>query len=536
MCGIFCLLNDQNTENFNLLTHRGPDNSTLLEVDGVIFGFHRLAILDTSTKGNQPFVEDDIVLICNGEIFNYKKLIKDFSLECSSESDCEVIVHLYRKFGIKKTLELLDGEFAFVLLDRITGELWVARDPFGVRPAFLGYNIEKDNLDKLIRFGISSEMKALSSFNECDQIPGGTFSCIDIKTMEFKSSSFFNLANPSEYTFPNQISKSVLMKYIHKYLFRAVEKRMMSDVPIGSFLSGGLDSSIITSMAYSLNKNLQCFTIGLKGSVDVEYAKKLAEYIKIPSSQHHIVEFDLEEGFDAIQEVIYHTETFDVTTIRASVPQYLLAKYIRQNTNVRVLLSGEGADELFAGYIYSKSAPSAEALRRDTKRLLSELMYFDNLRTDRTTASAGLEVRAPFLDKYLTQVMMHVDPEINMCADKIEKSILREAVQFKRLIPTSILTRGKQAFSDAVSSREQSWYMSVVSVIENLITDEEFEAQRTEYSSPRPLTKEALYYRKIFESYFPNRDHTIPHYWMPKWQPENVKDPSATILSVYTED
>ena len=250
---------------------------------------------------------------------------------------------------------------------------------------------------------------------------------------------------------------------------------------------------------------------------------------------HHIIEFSIEEGMDAIRDVIYHLESYDITTIRASVPQYLMAKYISTKTDIKVLYSGEGSDEIFAGYQYSKSAPSAEALYEDGKRLISELYLYDNLRTDRTTAAWGLEVRIPFLDKKFLSYAMSINPEYKVCnADIIEKNIIRET--FQGYLPQQILYRRKEAFSDAVSSKEISWYKSLATIIGGIITDDQLESAKVQYTHNTPMTKEALYYRNIFSEFYPGRDFLIPHYWMPKWQEPGLNDPSATVLQCHKVD
>jgi asparagine synthase (glutamine-hydrolysing) len=313
----------------------------------------------------------------------------------------------------------------------------------------------------------------------------------------------------------------------------------MSDRPIGCLLSGGLDSSLVTSIVSRHLPNLHCFSIGLnESSVDIIAAKKVANFLKIPIENHHIVNFTIEEGLSAIRDVIYHLESYDITTIRASTPQYLLAKYIRTNTDIKVLYSGEGSDELFAGYQYSKSAPSDKDLHFDTIRLLSELYLYDNLRTDRTTAAWGLEVRVPFLDKKFTQYVLELDPKLKRSSMEVmEKMLLRNSFKEGNYLPDEILYRPKEAFSDAVSSKEVSWYKSLNVYINQAVSDEQLGDASIKYPYNTPQTKEALYYRDIFSELYPikNIDQVIPHYWLPKWQ-GNVQDPSATVLKCHQGD
>lgn len=530
MCGILCLVNETNFQDFKNLKHRGPDDTQIKVCDDIFFGFHRLSIIG---HDSQPFEDERHILICNGEIFNYKDLIDNFELPVETESDCEVILHLVKKFKLDDVLEMLDGEFSFILYDKYTRKIIAARDPLGVRPLFIGYDIVNDDLNCLSKIGFASEAKGLSLFANVEQIPSGSYCILNTQTMNITLLKYFNMEVFKTFVFPHEIHIDIYKKYIHRYLSNAVKKRMMSDVPIGSFLSGGLDSSLIVSLAYKQNPNLHCFTIGLEDSVDVLASKEVIEYIGMPKDQHHIVNFTIEEGISAIRDVIHSLETYDVTTIRASVPQYLLSKYIRENTNIRVLLSGEGADELFSGYIYSRCAPSPIELRKDCVSLLTELTYFDNLRTDRTTAAWGLEVRAPFLDKYLVRLILNGDPILNSCYDKQEKLLLRESFRSSKLLPTDILYRPKEAFSDAVSSQKQSWYMSIVSHIEETIPDDQFNMSVFDYSVNIPKSKEALFYRRIFSELYPNRDNIIPRYWMPRWQDPNLTDPSATVLPFY---
>lgn len=507
-----------------VLKHRGPD---ALEVhhsdDGSLCVFNRLAIIDNRHISTQPFFVDDTISLCNGEIYNWKDLIKEYNLKPKTTSDCEVIPLLYEKFDgvIQKVVQALDGEFAFILYDRELKRVHCARDPFGVRPLF--YNYENSHLS------ISSEAKSFPNKVMQHVEPG---ECVTI----YLHNKPYPLSLRQRYFRLPSLNKSRLTRLdvtninlnLIKKLEDAVRKRIRySDRPIGCFLSGGLDSSIVTALAYKYNKEIECFSIGLEGSRDVEAAKKVAQHLGI---KHHIVSFTVDEGFAALNDVIRHLETYDTTTIRASIPQYLLCKYIKEKTDVRVLLSGEGADEVFAGYQYSKLAPSAELLDADGRRLLRELHLFDNLRTDRTTAAWGLEVRTPFLDKDLVEYVYGLPPDLKMIGpenplekNNIEKSLLRNCIQYclSAILPKEVLWRPKDAFSDAVSSTEESWFKGLQKRIQSC----------SGFFAKADLKTEQTYYRHIFHRYFPKQPKLFSHYWEPKWTDQ--KDPSATTLECY---
>jgi asparagine synthase (glutamine-hydrolysing) len=539
MCGIFASLSKDSLEKlapyFNLIQYRGPDSSQYVQVDTIngqnlLFGFHRLAIVDPEEKSMQPLVHNGLWLICNGEIFNHKELEIKFGLNMHTGSDCEIILHLYEKFGrnedaLKRLLNELNAEFAFVLYDSQNKTLMAARDPFGVRPLFYSYSGEE--------ICMASELKALA-FREFVKpfIPGSYI--FREQCGSYNTTKFIKYHKLLDFPLFDTQSAHLIQARIATTLDSAVNRRLMSDRPLGCFLSGGVDSSLITALVAKRNPNLECFTIGLKGGVDIEAAKIVVAHLNHQGAniKHHIIHFTVEEGIKAIKDVIWHLETYDITTVRASVPQYILSKYISENTTIKVLLSGEGSDEVNASYLYNRFAPSAEDLARDSARLVDELYMFDNLRVDRTTAAFGLEVRVPFLDTYYVAYMFSLDPELRMCKDVIEKKLLRDAFACDlfsdgNLLPSEILYRRKEAFSDAVSSDEQSWYKSVVAHADAHITDEEF--QNSKYRKNQPPTKEALYYRKIFDGLFPNRENVLNHYWMPSWV-DTKGDPSATAI------
>lgn len=530
MCGLFALFNEYISYKKKIymgekISHRGPDDSKYVKVKDSFMAFYRLSIIGLDGESNQPFNINGIYLICNGEIYNYASLILMHDINMTTKSDCEVIIHLYLKYGIFKTINMLDGEFSFILYDSNKDIVYAGRDPFGVRPLFYGNSSE-------YLIGFASEAKSLD--NPVPFKPG-TYQCVDLLTD--------CIHNPiNYYTYPSKYISDCSMTVknnIHEMLLKAVNKRLMSDPisprPIGVLLSGGLDSSLVLSITAKYYKHpIHCFSIGLSNSVDVQAAKEVVDFLKNQKEydiNHHIITYTVEEGFDVLEDVIKAIESYDITTIRASIPQYLMAKYISEKTDIRVILSGEGSDELFAGYKYNYSCPSSEELQRDAIRLIKELYMYDNLRTDRTTAKFGLEVRVPFLDKELVSYVLSTYPQYRM-PTTIEKLILRNAfnTENEKFLPDKILFRKKEAFSDAVSSKEISWYKSLATLIDSKINDDDLVNAHLKYPVNTPETKEALYYRNIFSNYY--NDNLIDHYWLPKWQKEKIVDPSATILNI----
>jgi len=517
MCGIWLYKGDNYNdykEYWKKIKHRGPENTHIKTVKNTTIVFHRLCIHDKTCNGNQPFIVDDNVLICNGEIYNYKQLIFDYDLKVKSNSDCEVILHLFNKFKTN-LLHVLDGVYAFVIYN--ADSLIIARDPIGVRPLFIGRTNKGE-------FCLSSEAKAIPNNFICEQITPGVLHFIHKNT--------------------ETIIPRYMYKYIPKYdslvsieqrtqytLIKSVIKRLESDREIGLFLSGGLDSSLIASIAVrhiKTDKKIKSFCIGLEGGEDLKYAKQVAEYI---GTDHHEIIFTKDEAFNAINDVIYAIESYDITTIRASTGQYLLSKYIATNTDVKVLLSGEGADEICQGYKYFHFSPSIDDSFADSIRLLEELCFYDVLRTDRTTSAFGLEVRVPFLDPEFIQMYMEI-PNVYkspMLKDKkyIEKYTLRKSFENTGLLPKNVLWRNKEAFSDYSNKDGELWHNIISDKINSVVSDEIFNELKKEYPS-----KEAYYYRMIFDKYYPGRKDLIPHYWMPTWNKnnDNIIDPSAKIL------
>lgn len=535
MCGVFAYLGEPKSKNFllmgfNKLSGRGPDKSKLEIVKSdkdscLIYGFHRLAINDFSPLGDQPMCQGSNTLICNGEIFNYQQLISENNFEYQSGSDCEIILHMYKKYGIEETVSKLDAEFAFILYDGEKDIVYSARDPFGVRPLFIGTD-EKKNMY------FSSEIKGISDL--CCQIerfpPGYIWNSKDKSLNRYYDYSFPLRINNLEY------SEEQITDKLRELLIAAVDKRLMSERPIGCLLSGGLDSSLISSIVSKRFKEqnkgeLNTFSIGMPGSTDLKYAKMVAEHI---GSNHHHIELSIDDFLKAIPEVIYSIESYDTTTVRASVGNYLVGKFIKENTDITVVYNGDGSDEM-SGYLYLRNAPNEKLFQEECVSLLKNIHMFDCLRSDRSISSRwSLESRTPFLDKDFVSYYMSIDPKLKMYSQsKIEKYLLRKAFEKDNYLPKDVLWRPKEAFSDGCSSNEKSWYKIIQDYVDIFISDEQFEQLRKNYTHNPPEIKESLYYRQIFETHFENHTNIIDFFWLPKWCGDQ-KDPSARALSIYS--
>lgn len=504
MCGIFITINNEDADKNQLIKHRGPDNTHSFCNDNVNIFFHRLAIVDISDASNQPIEMNEYVLVCNGEIYNHNALERKYNIQTKSHSDCEIILHMFLKFGIERTCKELDGVFAFVIYSIKSRQFFIGRDPFGVRPLFVENSLNGISC-------ISSELKGISSSNVIAFPPGHYYE-------NGNYISYYSV--PIEKLAP---SYDIILNKIRNLLMESVYKRLMSDRPIGCLLSGGLDSSLVASILVNLTgKKIDTYSIGIEGfnSTDLSFANLMAGYI---NSKHHEVKYPIQTWINTIDNVIYTCETYDVTTIRASCGMYLLSKYIKENSNNVVIFSGEGADEVFQGYKYFKNAPTASEANNESRRLINQLYKYDVLRADRTTSCFGLELRVPFLDKDLVDYYMSVVSDLKQ--NEIEKYLLRQAFNNDdRLLPNEILFRAKEAFSDGVSCPDKSWHSYLKKYFDSKITDEEYEKMSVLYT-PKPISKEALYYRAVFEKKFNNQSHVIGEYWMPKWT--NVNDPSA---------
>lgn len=557
MCGIFCYLgvtiDSLKLQNEYMKTYgRGPDSNVMKQItNNLVFGFHRLSIMDTSFKGDQPLYHPTkpYVLICNGEIYNYQELKEKYNIQTYSNSDCEVILYLYDKFGIEKTLQLLDSEaYAFCLYDGLLGKLIVSRDRFGVRPLFISklHNGE---------YMFCSEMKSLQEFinteDEIEQFQPGSYRMFNLKNnysfwsnMSLIPSSIIETSKDSgyiyyykkQYRISNKYNEDLILENIRNIFTQAVKKRLMSDRPIGCLLSGGLDSSLVSSIVAREFKNtgkgqLETFAIGIKGATDLVYAKQVAEFI---GSKHHSIELEEKDFLDAIPNVIKAIESYDTTTVRASTGNYLIGKYIKENTDITVVFNGDGSDEQ-SGYIYLSKAPDKESFHNECVKLLSEIHFFDVLRSDRSLSTDwSLETRSPFLDTDFVNYYMSIPTELKMYHDRIEKYLLRKAFDTENLLPTEVLWRRKEAFSDGCSSNQRSWHKIIQEHVDSQITDKEYLENKDKYTHNTPELKESYYYRKLFEEYYPNMDKLIPHFWLPKWNGNQI-DPSARELNVYQD-
>jgi len=529
MCGIFFYKGAKHSweliePEVNLIQYRGPDNTNHEYIaETILFGFHRLAIMGITETGNQPMKHpnnESLTMVCNGEIYNYKILAKKYEFELVTGSDCEIILLMFEKFGIEKTINELDGVFMFVIYDDRNGHIYTGRDPMGVRPGFLG--MDDDDLM------IASEAKSLTRY--CKKIipfPPGAWWCSDSPDT-FNSYFHYNRDKISE-----KHEEDICDK-IRFLLINAVKKRLMSEREIGCLLSGGLDSSLICALVnkYYEGPKLNTFSIGLNGSIDLEYAQTVADYL---GTKHHQVEVTDSEFINAIETVIYTIESYDTTTVRASVGNYLVSKYISENSDCKVIFNGDGSDEVCCGYVYLQNAPTAKALQKESERLVEEIHYFDVLRSDRSISSNGLEARTPFLDKAFVKYYLSIPAELKLFdgTQRLEKYLLRKAFDDQDLLPKDVLWRRKCAFSDGVSSQKKSWHHIIQSFVDQKVSDEEFQRECARITHCTPQLKESYYYRKIFTKYFQNNEELIPHFWMPKWT--DIVDPSARELTGYQE-
>ena len=508
MCGIVCTFNIKRPEESlrpqilkmsKTVRHRGPDWSGIFSNDKAIMAHERLSIVDPES-GGQPLYSKDrkLVLAVNGEIYNHREIRKHFEgkYEFLTQSDCEVILALYREKG-PNFLEGLNGIFAFALYDIENNRFLIGRDHIGIIPLYQGW-------DKDGAYYVASELKALEGYcNKIEEfLPGQYFYSSDNQPTQWYHRDWMEYDNVKDNTSN--------VETLRKALEDAVERQLMSDVPYGVLLSGGLDSSIISAVAKKFaarriesgNKEeawwprLHSFAIGLEGSPDLAAARKVAEHI---GSIHHEIHYTVQEGLDAIRDVIYHIETYDVTTVRASTPMYLLARYIK-SMGVKMVLSGEGADEIFGGYLYFHKAPNAREFHEETVRKLGKLHLYDCLRANKSLAAWGVEGRVPFLDKEFLDVAMRLNPRDKMaCNGKIEKHILREA--FQDYLPKEIAWRQKEQFSDGVG---YSWIDSLKAIANEKVSDEQMENVQYRFPINPPMTKEEYVYRSIYSELFPS--------------------------------
>ena len=508
MCGIVCAFDlkqsstevrPQVLEMSKRLRHRGPDWSGIYDSETAILCHERLAIVDP-TSGKQPLISpsSNLILAANGEIYNHSELRKPYeaSYGFKTKSDCEVILALYEKEG-KSFVNKLNGIFAFAIYDQEKDEYFIARDHMGIIPLYMGW-------DGNGTFFIASELKALEGVcSKIELFPPGHY-------LYSKDEAPTKWYHPEWNTYDSVKDNSTSIEELHDALTDAVHRQLMSDVPYGVLLSGGLDSSITSALAKKFAAKrvesqdtqsawwpqLHSFSVGLEGSPDLAAAQKVAEHI---GTVHHEIKFTIQEGLDAIREVIYHLETYDITTIRASTPMFLMARAIKA-LGIKMVLSGEGADELFGGYLYFHKAPNAKEFHEETVRKLEKLHQYDCLRANKSLAAWGIEGRVPFLDKEFIEVAMRINPKDKMISnDRMEKWVLRKA--FEDYLPKSVTWRQKEQFSDGVG---YSWIDNLKKVVGEKVTDEQMNNAHFRFPVQTPQNKEEFYYRSIFESHFPS--------------------------------
>lgn len=495
---------------------RGPDANKYVIKGKHLFMFNRLAIMGLDMNGMQPFHYHENILVANAEIYNFRQIKEEMSEkhQFESESDCEILLPLYDELGLEM-FPYLDAEFAIVLYDDKIKDLIAARDPIGIRPLFYGY------MEETKEIVFASEVKAI--INVVEKVlpfpPGHYY----VKGEFIKYSDLLDIQD-----YNKDLFEDILLN-INQKLTDGIVKRLDSDAEIGYLLSGGLDSSLVCSVAAKVStKKIKTFSVGMETDpIDLKYAKIVADYLDTDHTEVILLKADV---IGSLDEVIYALETYDITSIRASIGMYLISKYIHENTSIKVLLTGEVSDELF-GYKYTDFAPDEEAFQKEAEKRVRELYMYDVLRADRCLAANSLEARVPFGDLSFVNYVMRIHPIFKMNKYKTGKFLLRKAFEGDYL-PHEILYRDKAAFSDAVGHSLVDYLKEHA---ENSYTDEEFNQKKNQYSNPTPFTKESLLYREIFEKYYPNHSHLVVDYWMPNktWKNCNVSDPSARVLSNY---
>ena len=502
---------------FDRTVSRGPDMSRVERAGEGWLCFHRLAIMGLHPEGMQPFHLDGDMCVCNGELYLFRPLKKELEDEgyvFQSESDCEIILPFYRKYGVEM-FKKLDAEFAMILYDGESGSFIAARDPIGIRPLFYG---------ALPDGGMVFASEAKNLVGLCEEIkpfPPGQY---------WKDGMFVRYADLTTVDSYLDGDLDTICAGIRERLILAVDKRLDADAPLGFLLSGGLDSSLVCAIsAKILGKHVRTFAIGMDvDAIDLKYARTAADYI---GAEHTEVYMTRQQVLDTLEEVIAALGTWDITTVRASMGMYLCCKAIHEQTDVRVLLTGEISDELF-GYKYTDFAPSPEEFQREAKKRIDEIYMYDVLRADRCISVNSLEARVPFGDLEFVKYVMSIDPALKMNTYDMGKYLLRHAFEKDHLLPDEILWRQKAAFSDAVG---HSMVDDLKAYTESLYTDAEFEQKRMAYDYGRPFTKESLLYREIFEKYYPGQAEMIADFWMPNksWPGCDVNDPSARVLKNY---
>ena len=539
MCGITVFFGDHTIATldtyFKRGSKRGPEHYTYECNHDVHMGFHRLAINGLNDKSSQPLHYKNYVMVCNGEIYNYKELIERYHFTMETQSDCEVILKLYDLLK-EKCIDELDGEFAFVIHDLSYNNIFAARDPYGVRPLYIN-EVQQ-------AFCLSSDLSPMKFLPMMDvkQFPPGHYSVFRKNFWGYTEETFRYhtigcpivssppLIHPCVPAILSSMGETAPLWFVYASLVEAVRKRVLNtERPVACLLSGGLDSSLVAAMASRIcleeGKQLETYSIGLPGSEDLKFSSKVALHI---GSKHTQLICSEDEFFDSIPSVIRDIESYDTTTVRASVGNWNIGKYIKEHSEAKVVLNGDGADELMGGYLYFHACPDEEQFDKECRRLLKDISRFDVLRSDKSIASHGLEPRTPYLDKNFVDAYMALPISVRYHKGHIEKYVIRSIIEWMdpTLLPHEILYRKKEAFSDGVSSLEKSWYQTIQERIPK-------SSVSSQYGFNVPNTEEQRYYRDLFCHYHKDCDHLIPYYWMPRFV--TATDASARTLLQYKD-
>lgn len=521
MCSImgYCSANadfEAFQKGFEKTISRGPDDSRIVNTGNGYLGFHRLAIMGLTPSGMQPFELDGSYVVCNGEIYGFESMKKELSEKYTfeSESDCEILLPLYREHGTDM-FAMLDAEFACIIYDGEAKEYIAARDPIGIRPLYYGY-------DKEGAIIFASEAKNLMGLTDkIMPFPPGHY---------YKGGEFICYSDIAKVEEVSKDDLETIYEKIHDKLVKGVEKRLVADAKVGFLLSGGLDSSLVCAIAAKKSDApIKTFAIGMsEDAIDLKYAKQVADFL---GSDHQEIIITKEDVLESLETVVHLLGTYDITTIRASMGMYLICKAIHEQTDIRVLLTGEISDELF-GYKYTDFAPNAEEFQKEAQKRIHEIHMYDVLRADRCISVNSLEARVPFGDLDFVKYVMAIDPEKKLNTYGKGKYLLRRAFKEGDYLPEEILWREKAAFSDAVGHSMVDYLKEYANA---QYTEEAFEERRKKYTHAQPFTKESLLYREIFETYYPGQSEMVTDFWMPNksWEGCDVDDPSARVLANY---
>jgi asparagine synthase (glutamine-hydrolysing) len=520
MCGILAVISNRTISDIDkikqcgeYLQRRGTDSRNCIINEKGIFIFYRLAVNDLSVEGDQPFVNGNVLMMCNGDIYNNRQLEEEYELKCRSSNDCEVIIKLYKKLGFVETVKKLYGVYSILLVDG--DNIYLARDKLGIRPLYFGVTHDKC-------LAVSSVPNTLIDI--CEQIfhfPPGVVAVHNISSLQNSTTNVKIL----EYLYQDKISipetrlNQITCNFILKEsLINSIKYRLNSDRPIGVLLSGGINSSVITSILCRFlgSKNVRTYSIGFKDSTDLLYSKKVSEFL---GTTHTEVIITPDEAFNAIPEVINCLSSYDIATVRKSIGMYLICKYIKEHTNDKVIFSGEGLDELLCGHLYFHNTPNDEKAEEESIRLLNNIHFYDILRADRCISSNNLNLRLPYLDHNFVNIALSLNVTEKLPQNGYEKYIFRKV--FEDYLPKEVIWRHKEDFSDGISSNEKPLYKYIQEMVDCKISEEIF---NNHYPS-----KEAYYYKLVFDKLFPTYNIKIP-YWLPKWT--NTNDPSGRLISI----